>query len=158
MNLRKLMYTLYYCFVISFGSYHMAAAANYTVDNTSDSGYGSLREAIISANAPGSDTITFDPAVFPPASPATIILTSSLPAIVDNNGTTIDGNGGVIITGIDNSFVGMTISSTNNIIRGLQLNGLRLGIEFDRDTVNSHITTSSAERRRGNVTSFHTIL
>jgi hypothetical protein len=117
----------------------MCTADNtYTVNNSSDSGPGSLRQAIIDANAAGLDTINFDSNVFPSASPVTITIKSSLPALTDNDGTIIEGNGGVIITGDTNTFVGMTISSSNNIIRGLQLNGLRLGIEFDRLTVNSY--------------------
>ena len=138
MYLIKFICNLFCSLVFFITSVNAVLAANYTVTSTSDSGFESLREAIIAANdTVGSDTIAFEPAVFLPTSPATITLTSPLPALTDNAGTTMDGNGGVIITGSTDTFVGMTIRSSNNIIRGLQLNGLRLGIEFDRLTVNS---------------------
>jgi len=53
-----------------------SGAATFTVTNILDTGAGSLRQAIVDANAnPGSDTITFDPVVF--ATPQTITLTSA---------------------------------------------------------------------------------
>jgi hypothetical protein len=56
--------------------------------NTNDSGPGSLRDAVLHANAnPGPDTITFN---IPGPGPHTIALTSSLPDITDA-GLTIDG-------------------------------------------------------------------
>lgn len=66
-------------------------AANYTVNTTADSGPGSLRDAITLANAnPGADTIGFAPALTASA-PATISLTSALPAITES--VTISGPG-----------------------------------------------------------------
>src|SRR6185503_7653610 len=64
-----------------------AAAATFTVTNTNDSGPGSLRQALIDANAAsGVDDIAF---TFAP--PATISLLSALPAITDP--LTINGLG-----------------------------------------------------------------
>jgi hypothetical protein len=66
-----------------------AWAATYTVTNNADSGAGSLRQAIIDANATTGveDTINFDL-----GSAATITLTSGqLPTITDHAGLTIDG-------------------------------------------------------------------
>lgn len=52
-----------------------ANAATITVTNTNDSGAGSLRQAVLDANANGqADTINFDPTVF--ATAQTIVLTS----------------------------------------------------------------------------------
>lgn len=78
------------------GSVH---AATFTVTNTNDAGAGSLRQAILDANASaGADTITFDAAVFPPGTPATISPTNALPTITGD--LTIDASGaGVIIDG-----------------------------------------------------------
>ncbi len=60
-----------------------AAAATFTVTTTADSGPGSLRQAILDANAaPGADTIDF-------AVAGTITPTSALPSITDT--VTIDG-------------------------------------------------------------------
>ena len=57
------------------------AAATFTVTNTNDSGAGSLRQAILDANAnPGLDTIAFD---IPGSGVHTITPASTLPAITD---------------------------------------------------------------------------
>ncbi len=54
-------------------------AATFTVTNTNDSGAGTLRQAILDANAnPGLDTITFN---IPGAGPFSIKPLSALPAI-----------------------------------------------------------------------------
>ena len=55
-------------------------ATTCTVTSTADSGVGTLRQCLL--DAASGDTITFDPGVFPPASPATIAITSGqLPEI-----------------------------------------------------------------------------
>ena len=79
------------------GSVH---AATFTVTNTDDAGAGSLRQAILDANdMAGADTITFDAAVFPPGTPATISPANDLPTITGD--LTIDASGaGVIIDGL----------------------------------------------------------
>src|SRR4051794_20480296 len=57
--------------------------SSYTVTNTNDAGAGSLRQAILDANAnPGGDFIQFDPATF--GAPRTITLLSALPTISDS--------------------------------------------------------------------------
>src|SRR5262249_53458055 len=62
--------------------------STFTVMNTSDSGAGSLRQAILYANvSAGADVINFDPAAF--STPSTIGLLSSLPDITDD--LTING-------------------------------------------------------------------
>src|SRR2546423_5800084 len=62
-------------------------AATFTVTNTNDSGAGSLRQAILAANASsGTDTIAFN---IPGAGVQTINLASGLPFITDP--VTIDG-------------------------------------------------------------------
>jgi hypothetical protein len=64
-----------------------AAAAIFTVTTTADSGAGSLRQAILDANAsPGADTIAF---AIPGAGVQTIVLASALPPVTDV--VTIDG-------------------------------------------------------------------
>jgi hypothetical protein len=84
-----------------------APAAIFVVDNTSDPTVGTcdlagactLRQAIIESVATeGRDTITFDPAVFPPGKPEIIFVESPLPTIADPAGTVVDGTGaGVIV-------------------------------------------------------------
>src|SRR5215510_13143393 len=73
-------------------------AATFTVTNTADSGAGSLRQAILDANAlGGADIIVFDSGVF--STPQTIVVTSQLPITTDlaiigpgANLLAIDGN------------------------------------------------------------------
>ncbi|HLD92791.1 MAG TPA: cytochrome c peroxidase, partial [Anaerolineales bacterium] len=95
------------------------------VKNIADSGPGTLRQALLEAAR--YDVITFDTAVFPPDAPATIPLSSGLPALGQGNLTIDASNAGVILDGshiTTPEFVhGIVISSDNNIIRGLQIVG-----------------------------------
>jgi len=92
------------------------------VSSTADSGQGSLREAL--ENAVYGDSITFDPTIFPPTSPDTIALASSLP-VLDQGNLVIDASDAGVV--IDGSGItrpeanGLSLLSSNNIIRGLQL-------------------------------------
>ncbi len=78
---------------------------SFVVTNTNDSGAGSLRQAVLDSNtAAGSDTITFDPAVF--SSPQTITLASVItinPATGDS--LTITGPGANMLTVSGNNAV-----------------------------------------------------
>src|SRR4029453_12367472 len=70
--------------------------ANFLVENNANVGIGSLRDAIMNANAaPGLDTIVFDTAgLFAP--PQTIALLAELPAITDS--VDISGTGSAMLT------------------------------------------------------------
>lgn len=71
--------------------------ATFGVTNTNDSGAGSLRQAIQTANTtPGADTIVFSGAVFANTTPDTITLTSGPLTITD--ALTIDGPGATLLT------------------------------------------------------------
>lgn len=104
-----------------------AIAATFTVTNTNDTGAGSLRQAVLDANASaGSDTIVFDASF---STPRTIVLASVItinPAdsadLVTITGPgssllTISGNNAVGIftvgTGDTASFSGMTLTAGN---------------------------------------------
>jgi hypothetical protein len=111
-----------------------------TVFNTNDAGSGSLRQAILDANATtGADTITFD---IPGAGVQTISPLSALPPLTDNAGVTIDGytqpgarpnarpvgNNAVLLvelSGLAGGIEGFAIvvRSSSNRIRGLVING-----------------------------------
>jgi hypothetical protein len=107
-------------------------ANTFTVTNTADSGAGSLRQAILDANAnPGADTITF--AIGAPGSQQTIQPTAALPIITDP--VTIDGwsQGGAGYVGpplielngalAGSSVKGLHITAGNSVARGLVING-----------------------------------
>lgn len=112
------------------------SAATVAVTTVSDSGLGSLRQAILDANAnPGPDTITF--AIGDPGSQQTIQPTSALPTITDP--VTIDGwsQGGAGHTGpplielhgalAGAQAVGLTLTGGSSVVRGLVLNGFAIG-------------------------------
>jgi hypothetical protein len=113
-----------------------ANAATYTVTNTNDSGAGSLRQAILDANAnPGLDTITF--AIGATGSQQTIQPISALPTITGP--VTIDGwsQGGSGYTGsplieingasAGAQAVGLTLTGGSSVVRGLVVNGFVTG-------------------------------
>jgi hypothetical protein len=123
------------------------AAATFTVTNTNDSGAGSLRQAILDANAAaGADTITF---AISGSGVRTIIPASPLPAITgpvlidgytqpgasaNTNPTTL-GNNAVILIDLHGNFQdisffnGLFLESTaaGSTIRGLTIRGFSVG-------------------------------
>jgi hypothetical protein len=117
-------YLFHLALVFSFLVLGAASSWAIVVTSTNNSGAGSLRQAIIDANADGVATlITFNLAVFPPppGAPGTIFLTSQLPALT-GAGDTIDATGaGVVIDG--SALVapdrGITVRRSNITVRGL---------------------------------------
>lgn len=89
------------------------------VNSTADDGPGTLRQAIQDSD-PG-DIISFDPAVFPPDKPGTILLHSGLP-LLDQGFITLDAsNAGVILDGSASGAAGFEITSEGNVIQGLHI-------------------------------------
>uniref|UniRef100_A0A8J7CZ89 VCBS repeat-containing protein n=1 Tax=Desmonostoc muscorum LEGE 12446 TaxID=1828758 RepID=A0A8J7CZ89_DESMC len=102
------------------------AANDTVVTNTNDSGEGSLRQAILNANAfAGADTITFAGSVFADATPDTITLTSGELVITD--ALTINGLGAsnLIISGNNASTVFNVNDGSSNQI-AVAINGLTI--------------------------------
>src|SRR5262249_43145871 len=106
----------------------LAPAVTYTVLYTADSGAGSLRQAILDANAnPGADLIAFN---IGGGGVQTIAPTSPLPGITDPvtiDGTTQAGFAGSPIielngAGAGASSHGLIISAGNSTVRGLVIN------------------------------------
>lgn len=75
-----------------------------------------------------SDTIIFDPSVFPPSGGGTISLTAALPPL--STGTdTIDGlQASVTIDGGNQSFECIVIGSSDNAVKGLQIKGCLVAV------------------------------
>jgi hypothetical protein len=117
----------------------LTTAATFTVVNTNDSGAGSLRQAILDANAnAGQDTITFNIVA---AGVQTISPLTALPTITDSividgytqpgssPNTLADGDNAVLLIEINGSNIGgftlfpaIQISASNSTVRGLVIN------------------------------------
>ena len=108
-----------------------AAQTTFTVSNTNDVGAGSLRQAILDANAnPGADIIDFN---ISGAGPHTIQPASALPTISDPvviDGTTEPDFAGTPIIELDGtnagSVNGVEITAANSTVRGLVINRFAL--------------------------------
>ncbi|MCP4387659.1 MAG: DUF4347 domain-containing protein, partial [Gammaproteobacteria bacterium] len=103
------------------------ALSTYTVSNTNDSGAGSLRQAIIDANASaGTDNIFFDISDALVGGAHTISLLSALPDISET--VTIDGT-------IDSDFAGTPIVVLDGSSAGADVDGLTLAAGSDGSTI-----------------------
>ncbi|HEY7036707.1 MAG TPA: hypothetical protein VH482_35595, partial [Thermomicrobiales bacterium] len=122
----------------------IAAANTYTVTTTADSGDGSLRQAILDANAnPGADTIHFN---IVGSGVQTFALVSSLPAISEaltidgysqpgasaNTNPPNQGSNAVILVELNGqeilNLIGLTVGATGVQIRGLAINRCSTGV------------------------------
>jgi Ca2+-binding RTX toxin-like protein len=112
---------------------------DFVVTNTNDSGEGSLRQAILNANAAvGADTITFAGSVFTDATADTITLTSEQLSITDSvtiigtgaNLLTISGNNNTRVFNIDDG----NLTADNTVsLSGLTITGGRTRTDFIGD-------------------------
>ncbi|MGA2240288.1 MAG: hypothetical protein ABSG74_13860 [Candidatus Bathyarchaeia archaeon] len=104
-----------------------STAATLVVSNTLDSGNGSLRQALVNANATaGPDTISFR---IPGVGAHTIRPHSALPAVSDPvviDGTTQPGFAGYPLIELDGASagnsIGLRLISSNSVVRGLAIN------------------------------------
>jgi YVTN family beta-propeller protein len=116
------------------------------VTNTNDSGPGSLRQVILDARDNVPSVITFDPAVFPVASPGTISLLTRLPVLNDPGDMVYGSNRGVIVDGSNLSLTtdfGLRVRTSNITIRGLTIQ------KFPADGINVQPTSASGETITG---------
>lgn len=93
-----------------------------TVTSVEDSGTGTLRQALLDAEA--GDTIIFAPAIFPPENPASIVLRSGLPPIRQRYLTIDASSAGVILDGsqVGGEWTpGIELDSNYNAVFGLQV-------------------------------------
>ena len=152
-----------------------ASAATYTVSNTNDAGAGSLRQAILDANAvdPGTGPHRIEFAI-PGTGVQRITVMSALPAIASStvidaytqpgsakNGLALDdGNNAVIqvelTAGVPGIFAGFRSVASQTAIRGFAINGFTNGIvidaTFNEVTGNFIGTDASGTQARPNIT------
>jgi hypothetical protein len=127
------IFVLFCCWFLSLGQ--AVAAATYTVTTTTDSGTGSLRQAILNANnGTGLNTIAFNIAGIGPfkITPASPLPTITAPVIID--GTTQPGYAGTPLielsgTGLEAGISGLVITAGGSTVRGLAIN------EFPLDAI-----------------------
>ncbi|MEH2279927.1 MAG: DUF4347 domain-containing protein, partial [Nostoc sp.] len=135
------------------------------VTNTNDSGAGSLRQALLNANATaGADTITFAGSVFTDATPDIITLTSGKLTITDDvtivgtgaSHLTISGNNAFSVfeiagTGTDVSMDGLKIANANDVIYGSILLDSNASLNLTNSTVSNNQGAVGGIFNRGNL-------
>jgi hypothetical protein len=85
------------------------------------------------------DTISFDPAVFPPDAPATIALTATLPVLIMGGDAVVGAKAGVVVDGAHLGFACFRIDSNDNAIKGLQIQNCHTGIVLEAAARNNMI-------------------
>jgi hypothetical protein len=127
------------------------------VASTADSGPGTLRQALLEAQS--GDTITFDPAIFPPDNRVSIAVTSELPWLSQGDVTIDASNAGVILDGSmagGEWTPGIVIDSEGNTIQGLQVihftgAGIVLREHAAHNIIGGDPTTGSGPLGQGNL-------
>ncbi|MBN1858084.1 right-handed parallel beta-helix repeat-containing protein [Candidatus Bipolaricaulota bacterium] len=135
------------------------AARELVVTSTEDSGVRTLRWALQTARS--GDTITFDPAVFPPESSASIRVTSVLPSLMQGDLTIDASDAGVILDGQGSTEAntwGLEIISDGNVVRGLQIiNFTGFGIQIvggaQHNVIGGDRDTGAGPTGQGNLSS-----
>ena len=135
--------------VMGFNGTHKVEASILVVTSDSDSGPGTLRQALVVAR--NGDTITFDPIVFSLDNPATIELLSPLPELSQGEVTIDASNAGVILNGQAlSSGQGLHVTSSGNAIKGLHiLHFPDHGIRVDHGASNNIIGGKNATPNGG---------
>jgi parallel beta-helix repeat protein len=134
----------------------VVTASNRQVTRSGDHGSGTLRQALLDAQA--GDTITFNSSVFPPGSPATISVLSELPKLT-RNGVVIDAsNAGVILDGAQapGGANGLVIQASNCVVRGLTIqhfsgNGISIEAGSSGNTIGGDRGAGSGPNGQGNL-------
>ena len=118
------------------------------VHTTADSGAESLRQCMMEVT--NGDTITFDPAVFPPSSPSSIALLTALPYLVAGR-VTIDAAGkGVVLngSGVPPGAAGFVVDSDSNSIMGIEIisfpgGGIVMAAGADHNTLDGNLISGN---------------
>lgn len=135
-------------FLLSFCA--AAGAADFPVTTTADAGPGSLRQAILSANASaGPDTISFN---IPGSGVRTILLASTLPTItgrVSIDGTTQPGASPNTLAVGDNAVLLIALNGNSAATHGLHLQGPATGGSVVRGLVVNGVFTGPPGQAAG---------
>lgn len=133
------------------------AARQIVVNSTTDSGPGALRDAIASAFE--GDVITFDPAVFPPASPA-VIRPATQFGCVQRSVTLDASNAGVVLDGsmlpTDQLQNGIHLCSQGATVKGLQIinfPGSAIAVSGTENTIGGDPSRGTGPVGEGNLAS-----
>ncbi|MGD2146084.1 MAG: right-handed parallel beta-helix repeat-containing protein, partial [Anaerolineae bacterium] len=143
--------------ITASASRHASPGDTIVVASTSDHGPGTLRQALLDAQY--GDTITFDPAVFPPTAPVTISLAGALPQIHQGNLTLDASNAGVILDGtnVPGAWVAcLQVNSNGNTVQGLQVSnfsGTGIAIGGACNTIGGDRSVGAGPHGQGNLTS-----
>jgi hypothetical protein len=123
-----------------------ASAATFNVSTLTDSGPGSLRQAILDANAtPGNDTITFSVT-------GTITLTTNLPDVTDNTAFMGPGTNLLTISGSNTYRIFYLTSATNSLSDLTIAQGCALPNTWPYVGIGSSYTNASGVCSRGALT------
>lgn len=125
-----------------------ALADEHVVYSTADDGLGSLRQCM--GSAANGDTITFDPATFPPSAPGTVVVLSAFPDLVSGNVTMDASSAGVVLNGSAASpgAAGFIVDSDSNSIRGVEIinfpgGGIVVAAGADSNTVEGNLISGT---------------
>ncbi|MCP4356666.1 MAG: hypothetical protein GY796_01450, partial [Chloroflexi bacterium] len=127
------------------------------VDNSANDGSGTLREAM-QLSLPG-DTIRFDAAVFPPATPTTISLDWNLDDMTAGYVTIDAANTGVVLDADNADWVGLSIRSDGNVVQGLTIingrgNNIYIGDGAAYNLIGGNRNSGAGPNGEGNTISY----
>jgi hypothetical protein len=149
-NSRDGVLTLREALLLATGGLAVGTLNEGECDQVSNNSWNDSCNTTDSIGASSADTIVFDTTVFPPDTPATITLGSTLPTLSTGNDTVDGSTAGVIVDGVTKAFHCFVIageSSDNNAIKGLQITGCSDGVRIELGADDNRIGGTTASER-----------